>query len=302
MKRVLASLLLLSACARPPAPPVPGPEADPDWYRRAAASGAAVYAVDPDASLVAVTVRRAGLMARLGHDHVVASRTLAGHAAPGLGRADISFRVDQMTVDEPQLLRDAGIARQPSPEAVEGTRRNMLGPVLEAQRYPLVRLQVQGLDGDRLRVAVTLHGATRRLALPAAVQVDAAQVTASGKAYLKQTDFGVTPFSVGGGLLSVQDELEVRYHIVARRWTPGAPNKTSMAALHRLAVQAYCLRGPPSRRCVGGAASLALKVLLSALDPRAVSMHGAGVLERLSRPPASRVRLPARTGDAGACR
>jgi hypothetical protein len=161
---------------------------------------------------VAVTVRRAGLMARLGHDHVVASHTLAGHVAPGAGSADLSFRLDQMTVDEPQLLRDAGIDKQPSPQAVEGTRTNMLGPVLEAQRYPLVMLHAQQQADGQLRVAVTLHGATRWLALPATVQVDAAQVVASGTARLKQTDFGITPFSVGGGLLSVQDELEVRYH------------------------------------------------------------------------------------------
>jgi len=183
----------------------------------AGAAGAAVYAVDPGASLVAVTVRRAGLMARLGHDHVVASRTLAGYVAPGLGRADVSFRADQMTVDEPQLLRDAGIDTQPSPQAVEGTRKNMLGPVLEAQRFSVVTLHAEQLADARLRVAVTLHGATRWLALPAAIQVDPAQVSASGRARLKQTDFGIAPFSAGGGLLSVQDELEVRYRVVARR-------------------------------------------------------------------------------------
>jgi polyisoprenoid-binding protein YceI len=224
MKRVLPLLLLLAACGQPLAPPTaptPGPTAGLDAgleaYRAAAASGAAVYAVDPGASLVAVTVRRAGLMARLGHDHVVASHTLAGHAAPGLGRADVWFRLDQMTVDEPQLLRDAGIDTQPSPQAVEGTRRNMLGPALEAQRYPVVVLHAELPAEGRLRVAVTLHGITRWLALPAAVQVDATQVSASGSVRLKQTDFGMTPFSAGGGLLSVDDELEVRYRIVARR-------------------------------------------------------------------------------------
>lgn len=211
--------MLLTACAQPPAPPVPGPVTDLDVYRSAATSGAAVYAVDPGASLLAVTVRRGGLMARLGHDHVVASHTLSGYAAPGMGRADVSFRADQLTVDEPQLLRDAGIATSPSPEAVEGTRKNMLGPVLDAGRYPVVTLHAELPADGRLRVAVTLHGTTRRLELPAAVQVDAAQVTASGAARLKQTDFGITPFSVGAGLLSVQDELEVRFRIVARRWT-----------------------------------------------------------------------------------
>jgi polyisoprenoid-binding protein YceI len=219
---ILPLLVLVSACGRPlapPTPPAPGPLSEPNAYRPAAAADEAVYAVDPAASLLAVTVRRAGLMARLGHDHVVASHTLAGQAAPGLGRADLSFRVDQLTVDEPQLLRDAGIDTRPSPQAVEGTRNNMLGPVLDAQRYPVVTLHAERLvDGNGpLRVAVTLHGVTRWLELPAAVQVDAHQVTAQGTARLKQTDFGITPFSVGGGLLAVDDELVVRYHIVARR-------------------------------------------------------------------------------------
>ncbi|PQO96637.1 YceI family protein [Massilia phosphatilytica] len=218
--RILPLLLLLTACGQPLAPPVSTSATDLDAYRTAAASGTAVYAVDPGASLVAVTVRRGGLMARLGHDHVVASHTLTGYAAPGMGRADVSFRVDQLTVDEPQLLRDAGIVTSPAPEAVEGTRKNMLGPVLDAQRYPVVTLQAELPADGRLRVAVTLHGVTRRLQLPAAVRVDAAQLSASGTARLKQTDFGITPFSVGAGLLSVQDELEVRFRIVARRWTP----------------------------------------------------------------------------------
>jgi polyisoprenoid-binding protein YceI len=221
MKRFLPLLFLLTACGQPLAPPTPAttPTATTFSYRAAAASGAAVYAVDPAASLIAVTVRRAGLMARLGHDHVVASHTLDGYAAPGLGRADVSFRVDQLTVDEPDLLRAADIPSERSPEAIAGTRKNMLGPVLAAERYPVVTLHAQRRDADHLDVAVTLHGVTRWLALPAAVQVDAAQVTASGTARLKQTDFGIVPFSVGGGLLAVADDLDIRYRIVARRWT-----------------------------------------------------------------------------------
>lgn len=221
--RLLPLLVLLTACGQPLAPQaplVPALATGLDAYRTAAASGTAVYAIDPGASVVAVTVRRGGLMARLGHDHVVASHTLTGYAAPGMGRADVSFRLDQLTVDEPQLLRDAGIGTSPSPEAVEGTRKNMLGPVLDAEHYPVVTLHAELPADGRLRVDVTLHGTTRRLELPAAVQVDAAQVTASGAARLKQTDFGIAPFAVGAGLLAVQDELEVRFHIVARRWSP----------------------------------------------------------------------------------
>jgi polyisoprenoid-binding protein YceI len=219
MKRLcpLLLLLLLTACGQPPAPLATAPIANPAPYRGVAASSTGVYAVDPAASILTVTVRRAGLLARLGHDHVVASHTLAGTVAPDASHADIAFRADQMTVDEPGLLRDAGIVTQPSPQAVEGTRRNMLGPVLEAQRYPVVALHAERPADGRLRVAVTLHGVTRSLGLAATVQVDAATVTATGTARLKQTDFGITPFSAGAGLLSVQDALEVHYRVVARR-------------------------------------------------------------------------------------
>lgn len=148
---------------------------------------------------------------------MVAVRALTGRVAPDLERADLSFRLDGMTVDEPPLLRAAGIETQPSAQAVDGTRHNMLGPVLDAARYPVVTLHAVRLGGDRMQVDVTLHGVTRRLALPAAVEADAAQVSASGSARLRQTDFGITPFAVGAGLLAVDDTLEVTYRIVARR-------------------------------------------------------------------------------------
>src|SRR5689334_21339695 len=116
MKRVLFLLVLLSACAAPPAPPSPAPVPAP--AAGVAGYGPDAYRIDPQASLIAVTVRRAGLLARLGHDHVVAARTLTGFAAPSLGRADIAFRLDQMSVDEPALLRAAGIETRPSAEAI----------------------------------------------------------------------------------------------------------------------------------------------------------------------------------------
>lgn len=216
MRRLLPLLLLLAACGQPPVAPAPtGRIAAPT--AGALPASADVYVVDPRASFLAITVRRAGPMARLGHDHVVASRSLSGIVAPDAGRAEVSFRAEQMTVDEPQLLREAGIATQPSQEAIEGTRRNMLGPVLEAERFPLVALRAERMDGGHLRVAVTLHGVTRPLELPAAIRIGAAEVEATGTARLQQSDFGIRPLSVGGGLLSVQDELDVRYRIVARR-------------------------------------------------------------------------------------
>lgn len=221
MKRLLPLLVLLAGCAAAPVqhgPGAAGPEVLESWYRQAAAAGNKVYAIDPAQSLIAITVRRGGPLSRLGHDHVVASRTLAGFAAPEQGRADVYFRLDQLTVDEPQLRREAGLDSTPSAAAIEGTRNNMLGTVLEAPRFPLVVMharRVEGMDKS-LRLTITLHGVTRTLDVPTKVEMNKDYVAASGTLQLRQTDFGITPLSVMAGALSVQDQMDLRFRIVAR--------------------------------------------------------------------------------------
>lgn len=212
-------LALLAGCGAPPATtnlPASAQAADAfAWYRTARQP---VYRIDPGRSLIAVTVRRGGPFARFGHDHVVASRTVQGFAAPQAGRADFQFRLDELTVDEPELRQAARLDTEPSADAIAGTRANMLGKVLDAGRFPLVRLHAARVAGDagRLKLDVTLHGVTRSYQVPTTIETSTGTLTASGQLRLLQTDFGITPLSVLGGAISVQDALDVRFSIVAR--------------------------------------------------------------------------------------
>lgn len=229
----LALAVLLAGCARTPvmvAPPPPSPSpsvsrfqlapATMAWYRDHARN-ATVLRIDPAQSVIVVTVRRGGALARLGHDHVVASHAIEGLAAPDGGRADFGFRLDQLIVDEAPLRAQAQLDTQPSPDAIAGTRVNMLTRVLEAERFPEVTLAVTGQlaasDGSAiLSAAITLHGVTR--SVPTTVQVtrSAGALTASGTMSLRQSDFGITPMSVFNGAMTVLDTMELRYTIVAR--------------------------------------------------------------------------------------
>ena len=234
--RLAIGLLLLAgltACtpgprltaAVPGVPGVPGvpaaavalaPEA---YYQQARAQGHTVLRIDAQRSLIRIIVRRGGVLARLGHDHVVASRTVQGQVAPELGRADLQFRLDEMSVDEPALRRAAGFDTQPSAEAIAGTRHNMLVKVLDAERFPLVTLQARGAAGGAadadLQVTITLHGVSRTLAMPVRLERQGGTLTARGSTSLKQTDFGLTPFAVMGGAMAVQDQLELQFDLVA---------------------------------------------------------------------------------------
>jgi len=216
-----AAVLILAGCTPlPPPAPVATPLAAPAAAVAAAPAATPVPAaaplqIDSAASLIAVTVRRGGVLARLGHDHVVAARTITGTVTPAEHRAQFQFRLDQMTVDEPALRAIAGLDKQPSQDAIDGTRTNMLTRVLDADRYPLVQVQVTGA-GPLLRAAITLHGVTREYDIPVAIDQQDGSLTVTGTVSLKQTDFGLVPFSVMGGAMAVQDQLELRFTLVAR--------------------------------------------------------------------------------------
>ena len=213
---------LLSACAPGPVrpPPVPVGETPADFqeahYRRAQALGQPVWRINPQDSLISVTVRRGGTLARLGHDHIIASRNINGFVAPEQGRADFHFRLDQLSVDEPALRTEAGLAPQPSSDAILGTRRNMLSKALDAQRFPFVLIHVTRVaPGAALKAVVTLNGVSRSMDIAAQIEPYGDGIAVSGRMNLLQSDFGIVPFSVLGGAIAISDRLDLRFRILA---------------------------------------------------------------------------------------
>ena len=214
---------MLAACTPlPPAPAqAPAPAATaampaPAWQQ----PGMHVLHIVPQESLLTITVRRGGALARLGHDHVIASRTLQGVVAPAPGRAQFQFRLDEMSVDEESLRQAAGLTTTPSADAIAGTRHNMLVRVLDAERYPWVRIEARRTgDKEVLDADITLHGVTRTVQLPVRVAeaADGRGLQASGSLLLKQSDFGIVPFAVLGGAMAVQDQMELAFRITARQ-------------------------------------------------------------------------------------
>ena len=228
---LLACAALASCTPLPPAtapasaPATPAAMPAPAWQRQ----GVQLLHIAPDESLLTITVRRGGALARLGHDHVVASRSLQGVVAPALGRAQFRFRLDEMSVDEASLRQAAGLTTTPSADAIAGTRHNMLVRVLEAERYPWVSIDARRTGDKQVFDAdITLHGVTRTVQLPVRVEqaADGRRLQASGSLLLKQSDFGIVPFAVLGGAMAVQDQMELAFRITARQDVSG-PGSTA---------------------------------------------------------------------------
>jgi hypothetical protein len=216
------ALLLREPAPAPAAPPADFPEG---YYREALGRGKPVFRVDSRESLVVIEVRRSGSLARLGHDHVVASHEVGGYVAPGEGRADLYVALGRLAVDEAALRAEAGFDTQPAESDIEGTRANMLVRVLEADKFPFALIRVSGAKANEkkttLAVAITLHGHMRTLQVPAEIEADAEKVSVTGRLSFDQTDFGITPYSLLGGAIAVKNGVELRFRIRARR-LPGA--------------------------------------------------------------------------------
>lgn len=219
----LLASLWMTACAPVLPPPMvaenaPVPADFPvARYRQAEALGKKILRVESARSSIVVEVHRAGPLARLGHDHVVASHDVGGYVLVTEGVADLYIPLERLTVDETALRQEAGLDNRPSPEDIAGTRRNMLNRTLDAGHFPhaLVHITRAAADSPALNVTVTLHGMTRSYEVPARIETVASGLIIDGRMSLNQTDFGITPLSVLGGALQVQDSLDLRFHILA---------------------------------------------------------------------------------------
>jgi hypothetical protein len=217
----------LASCQTSPPPQVPRHETAPAGAAGAVPSGAREYPVVPEESLLQIFVLRGGAMARLGHNHIIASHQLTGPVYvtddPFGTRFDISFPVGELTVDEPGLRAVAGpeYAAAVPENAREGTRKNLLSePLLDAEHFPSVRLRATDVraagDTYDVGVEVTLKGSTFALRVPVTVKRQDGALVASGEFPLKQTQLGLKPFTAAMGALVVLDDMKVRFDVTAR--------------------------------------------------------------------------------------
>jgi polyisoprenoid-binding protein YceI len=222
----LSLSLILSGCAatkrEAPAEPTAVPAAPTP-----AVEGRRFDVVASD-SLLTIRVYRAGTLARMGHNHLIASHDLSGSVSVPEDLTAASFElhvpVARFTVDEAELRKaenNADFAAPVPDSAREGTRKNMLGEAqLDAEHYPEIvlrteRIEVAAPNELLAHVQVTVRDRTTSVTVPVHHEIQGDALVASGELALKQSDLGLTPLSIMMGALQVQDEMKIRFSIKA---------------------------------------------------------------------------------------
>ena len=228
--RILLLCLLLAACGQTGTPVVQ--PAQPEVLE-APPAGGHLASVDAAHSRLQILALRGGTAAALGHNHVLTAPRLQGWLwTPEAGldgaRFALSLRLDELELDAPELRATLGpdFASRLDAEALAGTRAHMLGPEnLEADRYPLLRVRSVSISGAlpqlQAEVEIELHGQRRRQMLALEAWQEEGSWRTRGAFTVRQSEFGVRPYSVLGGLLAVQDELKISFELNSVPQTAG---------------------------------------------------------------------------------
>jgi polyisoprenoid-binding protein YceI len=172
--------------------------------------GAQEKAIDTQRSTITIHVGKSGLLSAAAHDHTVNAPISSGTIQES-GTQHIEFRVETAKMKvKPDPKIDA------KDEATIQTHMEEM--VLETKKFPEIAFhssRVQKLADGQWKVDgdLSLHGVSKAVSLT---------VKQTGESYtthtvLKQTDFGIKPISIGGGMIKVKNEVEIDFQIFARQ-------------------------------------------------------------------------------------
>jgi hypothetical protein len=223
--------MLLAGCGAPqtrPAQNAPGEPATPPAVGALPPppSGVPVYRIDGGHSELRLLVYRAGPMAKFGHNHVMVNEAVSGWvaAADGVSGASLSLGIPvaAFVVDDAaaRAAEGADFSEEVAGEAREGTRHNMLSErCLDGDRYPSITLtsrSVTLVDGKPVAtLAVNVAGHESTQVVPFMLTMTSDRVSASGSFVLRQSDLGLVPFGILLGALQVQNDITVKFNLVA---------------------------------------------------------------------------------------
>jgi polyisoprenoid-binding protein YceI len=172
-----------------------------------------VYRIHPGSRLV-VKTGKAGLFGFAGHTHVIRARAVSGRLVYHPGKPTSYLRLVVPT-DSLEVLTP------PDTAEIRKVTKAMRTEVLHPDKHPQMTFAAESLGarGGRMEIplAVTLEGVTRTVPVTADVTIGRDSIRAQGSFSAKQTDFGIKPYSGGGGTVKVADRVTFCFDLVAVR-------------------------------------------------------------------------------------
>jgi polyisoprenoid-binding protein YceI len=176
-------------------------------------------AIDTGRSTIMIHVGKSGLLSAAAHDHTIDAPLSSGTISSGTTREPAASGAAPPRVEF--TVETAKMTVKPDPKIDAKTQAtiqmDMEEMTLETKKFPEIRFRssrVEKLAGGQWKVDgdLSLHGVTK----PVSLTVKQTGDSYATRTVLKQTDFGIKPISIGGGMIKVKNEVEIDFQIFAR--------------------------------------------------------------------------------------
>ena len=166
--------------------------------------------IDAAHSELVIHVGKAGMFSAIGHEPWVDAPIARGEVREGAS-AGVDFTVEARAM---AVRADA----KTSAKELAIIQDTMQRTVLESGAYPEIRFQSTqvapaGAQAWKVTGTLTLHGVSQAVTADVRREGD----TYAGATTLRQTDFGIQPVRIAGGVVRVKDQLEIRFKIRAHQ-------------------------------------------------------------------------------------
>jgi len=161
--------------------------------------------VDVAQSRLKIHVYKTGVFSAFGHNHEIEAPIESGEVRES-GDLSVALRVD---------ARKLKVVDREDAKSRPKVQETMKGPqVLDSTQFPEIRFESEKIEATgsnhwTVRGKLSLHGQNH----PIRFDVSLLDKVYRGTATIKQTDFGITPVTVGGGSVKVKDEIKIDFTI-----------------------------------------------------------------------------------------
>jgi polyisoprenoid-binding protein YceI len=179
-----------------------------------------IYTIDPASSQIMVQLTQEGFLAKLRPRNEVAVKNFNGKIQ--VAQNDES---DIAVVLESEVNSLTNVDKDMSEFERKEFHNVLHNVVLESEKFPTIKFasisvtDVQESNEGRtftLNGDLTIREVTRRVAVPLSVTIRDQELRATGEGRIKQSEFGIKPYTGGLGAIKIADEVKVNFVIVAK--------------------------------------------------------------------------------------
>jgi polyisoprenoid-binding protein YceI len=179
------------------------------------------YILDPSQSKFMAHANAGGLLWFKGHNHHLAAREFSGQVE--LTPETVTPASLRLVVKAASLHETGADFTEPQKEIINRELREI---VLHPDQYPDITFQSTNVTAKmsgagrydvKIDGHLTLHGVTRRIAIPAVVTLNGNDLCAVGEFSIDRDDYKVKATSAFHGLVRVKNKIKFEFDIVGRR-------------------------------------------------------------------------------------